>query len=229
MLHKFLMKKIKDEKIILFGEIHGTKEIPNMLNKFFSMYSKNNNFNLGLEIQENNQIHIDNFLKKGEEKYLLKMPFFKYRKQSDGRNSLEYLNLIKKIYYLNIKFKKEIKIFCIDTSNHEDYKIPNKRETKIAENIIKIISEEKTFVILGAIHASKRIIKFEKMKLIPAGLIIYDKYKNDVMSIFFNVKSGLYFNQHLKEIKKEADLEMLNHYDYIFTIDRVTPANFLNF
>src|SRR3989344_4555387 len=107
-----IINKLKEENLILFGEIHGTKEIPLLLSKFFFKLSKKESFNICLEIPYVYQKNIDDFLKSGDEKNLLKIKFFTDKNQRDGRNSLEYYNLIKYLYNL----KNKIRVYCIDTN-----------------------------------------------------------------------------------------------------------------
>ena len=45
-----IISKIKGKKLVLFGETHGTKEIPELLLNLFRDLAKRENFNLGLEI-----------------------------------------------------------------------------------------------------------------------------------------------------------------------------------
>src|SRR3989344_2336334 len=98
-----IINKLKEENLILFGEIHGTKEIPLLLSKFFFKLSKKESFNICLEIPYVYQKNIDDFLK---------IKFFTDKNQRDGRNSLEYYNLIKYLYNL----KNKIRVYCIDTN-----------------------------------------------------------------------------------------------------------------
>lgn len=81
----------------MIGEIHGTKEIPKLLNDFFSEYIKENNFNIALELSSDEQSKINAFLDSGDEIFLRNM-FFNIA-DNDGRRTLEYLELIKKYLY----------------------------------------------------------------------------------------------------------------------------------
>ena len=230
MLYEFLRNKLTNKKIILFGEIHGTKEIPELISKFFNRYAQDNDFNIALEIQSESQGHINNYLKTGKEDYLRKMSFFKFSENSDGRNSFEYFNLIRDIHSINSKYKRQIRIFCIDTDNIKDYKNQNKREAKLAENILKILSEKPTFIIMGSIHTSKNIINLDKPILTPTGNILYSKFKDKLLSILLWPQRGKYFNLEIKEIKsttQEDITELIKNYDYTYFIDEITPCNFL--
>lgn len=77
---------IKDKKVILFGEIHGTKEIPKMLSEFFNETATNEDFNLCLEVPEEFQnVKLDRILPLAKEEGI------------SGLMSEEYIKLIKKI------------------------------------------------------------------------------------------------------------------------------------
>src|SRR3989338_6620894 len=95
--------KIKNKQIIFFGEIHGSKEIPLILAEFFRIFSQEEDFDLALEVPRDNQEKIDNFLMLRNEEILKEISFFKQQENSDGRNSLEYLRLIKTIAEINLQ------------------------------------------------------------------------------------------------------------------------------
>lgn len=68
-MNQELLSKIKDKQIVIFGEIHGTKEIPELLSRLFYEISKKENFNLCLEIPIEFQKSISLFMKTGEGAY----------------------------------------------------------------------------------------------------------------------------------------------------------------
>src|SRR3989344_7858827 len=149
-----IKEKIKNKKLVVFGEIHGTKEIPEMLSQFFSELAKEEDFDICLEIPTEFQNNIKGFFNICE----------KNIKNSDGRNSLEYFRLIQNLKKLNEKHNRNIKIFCIDMGLNilldNKKNLQNIREEIIAKNILKSLSNKKTFAILGNVHASKKIINF---------------------------------------------------------------------
>ncbi len=225
MLYKFLKEKIVRCQIVLFGEIHGTKEIPHLLSEFFEKYAKERNFNVCLEIPSENQRWISAFLLTGQDSYLKEAPFFKHNNR-DGRASSEYFNLIKKIYFINLKISKKIEIFCIDTSNFDDYRDQNKREIKIAKNIIKSVSNKVTFAILGNVHASIKELNFNENNIIPAGVYLKKEFGSNLISINLMPKKGRFFNEKLQYMNN-IDLEFNKNFDYAYFIENVTPCSFL--
>src|SRR3989344_4593894 len=59
--YSYLIEKIKGKEIVLIGELHGTKEIPELITSFFNEYLKENQCNICLEIpsdEQNNKTNI---------------------------------------------------------------------------------------------------------------------------------------------------------------------------
>ena len=61
-----IIQKIKDKQVILFGETHGTKEIPELLLNFFKDISKNESFDLCLEIPDEFQEQLNSYMNSGD-------------------------------------------------------------------------------------------------------------------------------------------------------------------
>ena len=161
--------KIKSKKLILFGEIHGTKEIPESLCRFFSEIAREEDFNLCIEIPEEFQnIELDKLLSLSKET------------NTNGLISKEYVKLIKEM-------PKNIKIFFIAP---DLIKNQEEMEKSIALNILKLVNDKKIFVILGDIHASKKEIKFFGDKIIPAGLLIFNKLKEKMINVRIKIKNN---------------------------------------
>jgi len=216
-MFKILKEKIKNKSLILFGETHGTKEIPELLSQFFTEIAKEEDFNICLEIPGEFQENIEDF----------------FKIKNDSRNSLEYFELIKNIKKLNKKYNRQIKIFCIDINSNfkieNEKNIQNKREEIMAENIMKILgNNKKTFSILGNIHASKKIILISKTRIVPTGFILFNKLKNRMFNVNISPKSGTFFNMGLKDIPKNDFKDSFNKgFDYIFEIKETNPCSFL--
>src|SRR3989344_2901819 len=225
--NSYLIEKIKSKKIVLLGELHGTKEIPELITTFFNNYLKENNCNICLEIPSDEQKSIDEFLKTGDEKYIYDMDFFKHQTNLDGRNSKEYFDLITNIYNLNKNKKNKTNLFCIDVSIIDYTKdIQQQREIGIAKNIIKIMNNNKTFVILGNMHIVKQKVTIGPISFLPVGYYLFEKYGNRVVSINLWPKEGKFFNFSVKEVPSDNLPD--NYFDYTFFIDKVTPCSFLN-
>jgi len=203
-----IIKKIEDKELIIFGEIHGTKEIPEKISEFFSEYVKENDFDICFEFPEEFQGRIEDFFKEPN---------------PDGRNSLEYFNLIQNIKKLNAKYNREINLFCIDPNAENQ----EKKEEEVAENILKNLSNKKTFAILGEIHASKNPISFGELKIITAGSILLDKLKDKMFSLRLISTKGKFYNFGEKEIVKDETKDLFNkNFDKILDVGEVSVCSF---
>lgn len=222
-LYDFLKDKINDKKLILFGEVHGTKEIPLMLSEFFIRYSKDSNFSICLEISLSYQKNINEYLSYGDEGVL--KDIFIEKSESDGRKTLEYLNLIKQIRKINSVSKNKIEVFCVDIDETADIEtIKTKRDEIIAKTILK--QKEKVFAVLGNFHSSKTKLKLGDKLFIPAGKILFDELKDKFVNINLVPKSGSFYNLGVKKINNFDSLNF-GLYDYVFNIEVVTPATLI--
>lgn len=221
--------KIKNKKIIFFGEVHGTKEIPLLLAEFFKIFSQEDDFDLALEVPRDNQEKIDDFLRLGKEETLKEISFFKPRKNSDGRNSLEYLQLIKTIAEINLQRSLPIRIFCIDLSLQDRFESQNEREENMANNILDLWKKEKKmFVILGNIHASKKEFTFCENIIYSVAyhLSIFPHLTQNIFSVSLQPRAGKFFNFGIKKVKEiPSDRDLL--FDETFFLDKVSPCSFL--
>lgn len=221
-------RKIKDKKVILIGEIHGTREIPLLLKTYFDRMSKVYSFDIAFEIPKNNQEIINKFLEAGSDFLLKKTPFFLQSLPTDGRNSAEYFHLIKSIFHINKHNDKKIKIFCIDVHTEENIRNQNDREKKMAENIFeKITSGKKLFVVLGNLHASRKKCKFDDGIVLPVGYLLSKKVDNKIFSINICPLTGKFYNFAIKKIGKNTADYHKKYFDYVYNIPEVSPCSFL--
>jgi len=219
-----IISKIKDKQAILFGEIHGTKEIPELLSNFLKDISTNESFNLCLEIPDEFQEQINSYMNSGDYDILKNILFFSIEYCTDGRNSLEYMNLIKTIYYINSEYNKNIKISCVFPSSAKNQE---EVEKGLADKILEKANNKKTFAIIGNIHASKGEINFSKQKIVPAGFLIYEKLKDKMYSVLLTAKNGEFFNNGLKKLMHYANNPFEKNFDYVIRLEKVTPCSFL--
>ncbi len=191
--------------MILFGEIHGTKEIPELLSNLFNDLAKDEDFNLCLEIPEEFQnVELDKILSLAR------------KAGTSGLISEEYIKLIREM-------PKNIKVFFIAPNlikNQEEM------EKRIRDNILKLINNKRTFVILGNIHASKNKITIGDLNLVPAGFLIYQKLNDKMCSILLKAKSGEFFNNGLKQIICSENGAFDKNFDYIYELKNVSPCSF---
>lgn len=99
-------------------------------------------------------------------------------------------------------------------------------EKGIAENILNLIDDKKTFVVLGNIHASKNKIIMGNLNITPAGFLIYQKLRDKMCSILLNAKSGEFFNNRVKQIRYDEDDPFNKNFDYVYELNKVSPCSF---
>ena len=99
-------------------------------------------------------------------------------------------------------------------------------EREIADNILKLVDDKRTFVILGDIHASKNKIEFGNLEIVPAGFLIYQRLKDKMCSILLKSKSGEFFNNGVKQVVSNEDNFFDKNFDYIYELDNVSPCSF---
>jgi len=219
---KFLKEKSNKKKVIVIGEIHGTKEIPELLTAFFSTHARDNEFDICLELSSCEQTNMDRFLSSGDEQPLMSM--FLQKSEHDGRRTREYLELIRTIRLLNLTYDKHIKIRCIDVDDEfVSADVQNDRERIMATNILNRI-EKKTFVIIGNIHASKKDIYFAENKIVPTGKYIYEQLKDEMIAINLIPKQGSFYNFSIKTIAPHASIPLEDNVDFTYYIDMVSAA-----
>jgi len=204
-MNQEIISKIKSKKLVLFGEIHGTKEIPEMLLAFFKEEAKSGDCNLCLEIpKEFQNLELDNIFQSIKENGI------------SGLISEEYIKLIKEI-------PKNIKVFFIASNS---IRSQEEMEKEIANNILKLIDDKRTFAILGSIHASKNRITMGNLNITPAGFLIYQKIKDKMCSVLLKAKSGEFFNNGLKKISSIENDYFDKNFDCVYEFDEVSPCSF---
>lgn len=211
---KEIIPKIKDKQVVIFGEKHGTKEIPEMLTLFFVDIAKEWDFNIALEIPIEFQGEINHFVEAGDITLLKDVSFFSKENCLDGRNSLEYIRLMQKIRELNLSRDKKVKVFCIDPMADSQ----NGKEINMANKVLKLSKDKKLFIVIGDIHASKNIVNIAGTKIIPSGHLIFNKIKEEM----FNIRIA----QQDKVLSKEEQ-EFNEGFDYVLELKNTTPCSFL--
>lgn len=159
---KEILELIKEKKVILFGETHGTEEIPIYLEDLFINKLKETNFAAVFEIpkQYKNNIN-DFFINEGGKHGLATKP---------------YQSLVRKLTF------KGIKIFLIDGYS----KTQKDKEKKLAEEILKLEDSKKfdrLIVIMGDFHASRFPIKVNGKNIETVGFILKKILKKKFASV----------------------------------------------
>lgn len=140
-----VLSKLEKVKIITIGEIHGNDLSPKFVARLVEDLAQKHSVVLALEIPQENQKGIDQYLKTGNEKFLKQLPHFT-RNYQDGRSSVAMADLIHSIR------KRNVSIFAFDPNSSVD---GQDRDTKMAMNLASAIKDnsEKVFVIYaGNLH-----------------------------------------------------------------------------
>jgi hypothetical protein len=141
---------LKDIKIIILGEIHGTKQVPELFSKMVQSVADEKSKTLViLEINQSSQDSIDRFLKSGDESILKQDEFF-YRKYQDGRSSKAMVNLLKDLAKM-----PNVAVLCMDPMTGINTMTGQERDTAMATFInSKRIGYDRVLVLSGNVHSS---------------------------------------------------------------------------
>lgn len=144
-LRDFLASK----KIILVGEIHGTKTTPETFgNLAASLADEKLKTLVILEITQGSQAAIDEFLKTGNESALRRDSFFA-REYQDGRSSKAMVSLLRTLSKL-----PNVMVLCMDPMEGIQTMTGQERDTGMASFInARRIGYDRTLVLAGNIHS----------------------------------------------------------------------------
>ena len=140
---------LKQYRIILCGETHGTNEAPEFIEGLARLWvNAGQKLMIALEIPQNEQKYIDSFLLSGDFLIIQRMPFFT-RKEQDGRSSAAMANLLKNMYGL-----KNLKVKFFDTD--KPYSTGQERDSMMADNVAGILKDNpdhKLILLAGDLHS----------------------------------------------------------------------------
>jgi len=138
------------KKVILVGEIHGTKTTLELFGTIVSAVADKKSKTLViLEITQISQAAIDEFIKTRDESILRKDPFFS-RTYQDGRSSKAMVMLLKKLANL-----PNTTVLCMDPMVGIQTMTGQERDTAMANFINdKRVGYDHTLVLSGNIHSS---------------------------------------------------------------------------
>jgi hypothetical protein len=167
-------------KIITFGEMHGSNEMPlfsfDLVKKLSKKYP-NQKITLGLEIPNSEQEIVDRLIKTGDEKLLYKSTFFSAKYQ-DGRASRVIVNGLK-----GLKSYENVEVVCFD----QNQPYSDNRDTVMAQNIFNFYKKNQPYRLVihsGNVHPKRTIgtpwdSKFKSMGYVLDRLVEQD----DVIAI----------------------------------------------
>jgi hypothetical protein len=139
------------KKVILVGEIHGTRAAPELFGNLVASVADSKSKTLAiLEITQSSQANVDAFLKTGDESLLKKEPFFTHDFQ-DGRSSQAMVALLKSLARL-----PNVTVLCMDPEAGS--MTPQERDTAMASFINAHRSGfDHTLVLTGNVHSSTEV------------------------------------------------------------------------
>lgn len=140
---------IADKRVVWFGEMHGTREAPDLLLGLVRLVSRHDKAPpvVALEIPTNEQRAIDGYLTSGDEALLRSSAFFN-SKVKDGRSSVAMVRLLSQL-----RTEKKAAVFCFDPAFANT---PQERDTAMAHNLrrcAKKFPDSKLVVLSGNVHA----------------------------------------------------------------------------
>jgi hypothetical protein len=148
-----LLDILRQKKVILVGEIHGTNEVPELFGNLVSSVANSATKTLvALEINQSSQSAIDAFLKTGDEDILKKDVFF-HREYQDGRSSKAMVDLLKRLSKL-----PNTTVLCMDPMATNPPMSGQERDTAMAAFISsKVNGYQNALVLSGNIHSAVEI------------------------------------------------------------------------
>lgn len=189
-----------ENKILIFGEIHPMAQPKKLLAKTIKKLHREYGFNyLALEVGENFQPIVDEYLETGNELLLRKNPWTLF---SPWHASEEHIKIYKAVYQINKRHENKMKIICMDYNPIEysqDYDMIRDRDShmmfNLNEQIFKQDADAKLIILIGAYHALKNNV-WETMKDYdtygimfkqdPLGVHLENKYPEEIFSIYID-------------------------------------------
>jgi erythromycin esterase-like protein len=141
---------IADKRIVWFGEIHGTREAPELVLGLVKLISKHSVSPpvVALEITSLDQAAIDRYMASGDDSHLRTTYFFG-TKRKDGRSSQALVRLLS-----DLRKEKVGAVVCFDAAAFET---AHERDTAMAENLRTIaerFASAKIIVLSGSFHSN---------------------------------------------------------------------------
>lgn len=144
-------------RVISFGEIHGTNEMPAAFSEIVcSFSSKGMSISVGLEIDSSAQEYIDKFFSTSEfdtaKKYLLKSDHWTH--VEDGRASKGMWKLMEDLHSISFQYGTELYVYAFSNSDGDN------RIEKMTDNIQSVIANDQyqyNLFFTGNLHSQTAI------------------------------------------------------------------------
>lgn len=128
-----LTQTFKNKKLVMFGEMHGTNEMPAYAAAVIKQTARKfPNIYVGVEFPVEIQPNIDQFMKTGDPRFLKSTKFFNDPTQHSGRGSQAM------VAFLNeLRTAGDVRVFCFDMQSTKK----ENRETLMAKRVLSVIAE----------------------------------------------------------------------------------------
>ena len=168
-IEESFLDTLRTQHVVLFGEIHGTKECPAVFAAMVKALSSRRHVIVGLELPTSLKASISLFMKNGDLDGLAEQPFFQQPALHTGRGSEAILHLLEELRCLN-----NVAILCFDTGSDGS----RSRDTLMAEFLWKNLSSHHPLLVLsGNIHTrlSKGVPWNQNFKTMGSELLCLSK------------------------------------------------------
>ena len=149
-----ILSSLQKYRVIAIGEHHGNDKTPLIAAKIAGALAESDEVILGLEIQQQNQVGLDEYVRTGD-KYILRLLGHFAREYQDGRSSVAMAELLERV-----RTNPRIQILAFDPDFSMD---GQDRDTKMAQNLIKAIENQpskKVVIFAGNVHSATKIGNF---------------------------------------------------------------------
>jgi hypothetical protein len=185
-----LIPAFASTELIIFGEQHGTNEIPLFVAEIVCALSAAKEVNLLLELNADQQRELTRFLDSrgsdADKRRFIDAVFRTKDQQHDGRTSVAMFELIDQARQLRRKGRKISVIFFAPDPNEQNFD-QSEYEADMARNIraaVRTDSNVKNIALVGNFH-SRRISDVGGLKVVPAASLLSD------LKVFSLVSSAL--------------------------------------
>jgi len=197
-MYNFDLKKIKEKKIILLGEMHGVAENVEIIKTFItSLEAEDMSVLIALEWPKEINSDIHAFLNNTEA--ILPWQHWSFVQDKDGRISKEHVAFLQWLKTRNdiLLPEKRHDVFCFS----EKDKSWNTRDFKMAKNINSILnthSQKVLLAVMGNLHAQKKKLTLNGKIYAPLATHLP---KEDIVIFKCNYHCGSFFNHTLQFFK----------------------------
>ena len=179
--------------ILIFGEVHGTQEVPQLIGDHLERFQRLGYVALGLEIPHSEQESLWRWAT-GENQ---EVPQFFRHPSGDGRGNQQVLSLVRKAAKLNFY------VFCFDADLARNWQ---ERDRMMAENLLAewahTCPDKKVVCICGNLHSRLWPLSQTHDRYWPSFAANLRSFKSDVVVHSINIvfHQGAFFNLNVQKI-----------------------------